>query len=187
MKRLRSAGKPDGHATVLADLISDRHTIFAMSSIYYCEVGVRRGTTAAYLLEQFPNLKATLVDPYLPYNDVGNEITESMQAAYLAEAQSILSPFRDRCTWRINELDIETLPEFDIIFIDANHDYEYVANDIEAWSQKLTPYGVLCGHDYVMDGVQRAVQEYALETHCGLTHYVRASDGEWADVWVLEE
>jgi predicted O-methyltransferase YrrM len=56
---------------------------------------------------------------------------------------------------------------FDMIFIDANHRYEDVRDDILAWRPKLTPGGLLCGHDYDKDapdgkgwqGVVRAVDE----------------------------
>jgi len=49
----------------------------------------------------------------------------------------------------------------DIIFIDANHEYEYVLKDINAWLPKLTPGGIMCGHDYGKSqfGVTEAVKE----------------------------
>src|ERR1700748_1325482 len=37
---------------------------------------------------------------------------------------------------------------FDVIFIDAGHNYEDVVLDIRSWSPMLRQGGVLCGHDY---------------------------------------
>ena len=49
----------------------------------------------------------------------------------------------------------------DIIFLDADHSYEAVKQDIELWWPKVRPGGVLCGHDHSREypGVVRAVEE----------------------------
>lgn len=44
-------------------------------------------------------------------------------------------------------------------FIDANHTYEFVKQDIEAWRQKIIPGCILAGHDYGWEGVKQAVDE----------------------------
>ena len=36
---------------------------------------------------------------------------------------------------------------FDLVFIDADHSYDSVRNDIAAWRSKVRPGGILCGHD----------------------------------------
>lgn len=52
--------------------------------------------------------------------------------------------------------------KFDLIFLDANHDYESVKRDLAICLQHLTPGGILCGHDFgttQFPGVEKAVRE----------------------------
>jgi len=50
---------------------------------------------------------------------------------------------------------------FDIVYIDASHEYEFVIEDIKNWLPKVKKGGVLCGDDYVIGwpGVMQAVDE----------------------------
>lgn len=53
----------------------------------------------------------------------------------------------------------------DMVFIDADHNYESVKADIAAWLPKVKPGGIISGHDYSGDmygsfpGVDQAVHE----------------------------
>lgn len=49
-----------------------------------------------------------------------------------------------------------------MVYLDAQHDYEWVKSDIAAWRSKVQPGGMLAGHDYGWGGphkVKRAVDE----------------------------
>lgn len=37
---------------------------------------------------------------------------------------------------------------FDFFFIDADHTYNFIKQDIDLWWPKLSPGGIMCGHDF---------------------------------------
>lgn len=49
--------------------------------------------------------------------------------------------------------------ELSFCFIDADHTYEGVLADIQNWRKKVKPGGILAGHDFIWDGVNKAVRE----------------------------
>ena len=38
---------------------------------------------------------------------------------------------------------------FDVVYLDASHDYESVKADINHWLPKIKPGGIICGDDYI--------------------------------------
>lgn len=52
----------------------------------------------------------------------------------------------------------------DMVFLDADHRYEFVRQDINLWWPKLRKGGVMVGHDYgIFQGVDKAADEKAAE------------------------
>ena len=50
--------------------------------------------------------------------------------------------------------------KFSMIFLDDDHEYEWVKQEIAAWAPLLADGGILCGHDYATGwGVIQAVDE----------------------------
>jgi hypothetical protein len=45
----------------------------------------------------------------------------------------------------------------DFCFIDANHEYDYVTEDIKTWLPKIKHQGILSGHDFQHKPVRKAV------------------------------
>lgn len=53
---------------------------------------------------------------------------------------------------------------FDLVYIDASHEYEEVKKDILNWSPKIKKGGILSGHDYNIDFVKKAVDDFFPES-----------------------
>jgi predicted O-methyltransferase YrrM len=132
------------------------------------EVGVFNGYYSEVLCKTIPDLKLYAVDSwevYKGYRD--HKFTTSMQRAYDA-AKKRLDPFSN-CEI-IKKFSMDAVKDFedeslDFVFIDGNHAYKYVKEDIEEWSKKVKKSGIVSGHDYYITnsgnvGVIQAVDEY---------------------------
>jgi len=69
----------------------------------------------------------------------------------------------------------------DIVFIDADHEYESVKKDINAWYPKVKQGGIIAGHDWFSHpGVSKAIVEYL-----GTDENINTDESEnvwWMDV-----
>jgi hypothetical protein len=76
-----------------------------------------------------------------------------------------IAPYMDRCTvltfYSAEAAAMVADRSLDYVFIDGNHSYENVKEDIALWKPKVQRNGILLGHDYKMrhPGVVRAVNE----------------------------
>jgi len=137
-------------------------------------VGVFDGWTSEVLLRTFPDLRLWLVDAWKPYNDdshMGKQDRDYFQRAF--EETMFWTKFAEDRRFTLRESSPSAAVRFhegslDFVFIDADHRYEAVRDDIRAWWPKLRSGGALCGHDYAIHrdgdgiwGVQRAVDEFA--------------------------
>lgn len=134
------------------------------------EIGVWKGHTSITLLHYLPSIKNFhAVDAWLDYDDYKKSGDVKANSAIIS-AQMIcearLEDFNNKIIWHkkfsaeaANEIDDRSL---DIVFIDGNHAYEYVLQDIELWKPKVKSGGILAGHDLDWKdapGVRQAVEK----------------------------
>ena len=83
-----------------------------------------------------------------------------------ADVRDVVKDIKKNSWEAANEFRDESV---DFIFIDADHKYESVVKDIQAWLPKLKVGGVMSGHDFTQPtaGVKRAVQELLPEFKLG--------------------
>ncbi len=49
---------------------------------------------------------------------------------------------------------------FDWVYIDGDHRYKYVLDDLFYWDSKIKRNGIIIGHDWCHDSGQKAVEEF---------------------------
>jgi predicted O-methyltransferase YrrM len=152
----------------LINLLSDR------PHCYGAEIGVFEGETTYDLLSNLAIEQLLCIDRWEHYDDFAAATPKKSGKVHKADFKEVKSKFknrlwafRDRITI-VNEDSIKASgfvvdSSLDFVFIDANHAYKYVKNDIINWIRKIKIGGIICGHDYVNKngyGVIKAVDEF---------------------------
>lgn len=133
------------------------------------EIGVCTGRYSRILLDSIPDLQLLGIDPYTPYKGYTDFRRKGTHETNLKLAREATAPFpnytlmlafgHDAAQWIADE-------SLDFVFIDGNHQYEAVKQDISDWFPKVRRGGIMSGHDYYefksgRGGVVRAVDEFA--------------------------
>lgn len=131
------------------------------------ELGVWYGTNMGHLLDECPNIKTLFgIDPYLPYQDWNRYIgKEAMDAAYQS-ASNIVQQFPGRADLLVTTSDVASKQfqgKLDFIFIDGDHSYERCYEDLNLWYDHVRPGGLFSGHDFSLEGVNRALLQFRTE------------------------
>ena len=129
------------------------------------EVGVCDGRYSQVLCESIPGLKLYCVDAWTAYLDNSQDGTQRQLDKTL---RITLDRLQNYNTIIIKDWSLEAVKKIneplDFVYIDCNHKFDYVMEDIIGWSRKVRKGGIVSGHDYwnIKDfGVVEAVDTYA--------------------------
>ena len=126
----------------------------------WVEIGSYTGESAL-IFAAFPFVKElNCVDPMV----LGKRT--DLEESFRERLKYFMKPF-----WPKVDLHIETSEEYskkvpdnsiDVVYIDGDHEYPCVLNDLYLWYPKLRSGGFLCGHDYQCGhkGVDKALEEF---------------------------
>jgi hypothetical protein len=112
------------------------------------EIGVHRGKIVRKVLKACELDRYILVDP-VKYDTLYRDID------IFPEVDFWFKTSKQAAKLMFNE-------DFDLVFLDALHDYEHVLEDIRLWQPKIRKGGILCGDNYDQahcEGVKQAVGE----------------------------
>lgn len=129
------------------------------------ELGLASGQTLEALLASKPDLHMIGVD-------------RAINPPRWIKVVAVAHRYAGRCTLHPMHTDMAAQyvddASLDFVFIDADHRYPAVADDIKRWRTKLKPGGTLLGHDYCepWPGVVQAVDEAFKGAHILHPHSV---------------
>ena len=160
------------------------------------EIGVHDGWHALDLMENLPIAKLYLIDPYREYKEydesVGNpRKTQKALNERMEVAKRITKKYGKRvefiCKFSDDAAEHFKDNSIDFVYIDGNHQYEFVKKDIEAYYHKVKKGGVIGGDDYTHSpeteaehfGVFKAANEFFKKLKKDISFYQR-------DWWVVK-
>jgi hypothetical protein len=153
----------DDFREILAELIN----VFSPNAVGV-EIGVCRAATSRYILDHTTTTHLHLIDPWKFYRQSGyHDILKSQKRA--DELYSAVLEVMDGYECSIHRKSIEGVDELPdnlgFAFIDGNHTYAGVMNDLNCIVPKLKSNSLICGHDWTKNypGVIKAVTDYFTE------------------------
>jgi cephalosporin hydroxylase len=129
-------------------------------NITMIEIGSYMGESTKMFLDSNKFSKIYVVDPwetiYFPFDNKGRSdyaLAEKIFDETIKDDSRVIK-------YKMTSTKASSiLPKVDFIYIDGNHEYKEVLNDINISLKLVKPGGYIAGHDYSIEGVQKAVKE----------------------------
>lgn len=113
------------------------------------EIGVYKGEFSEKIAKA--GLKLYAIDPWRMYKDFDNPRGQARLDFLYEHTKRVLDPFPNVEIIRKTSMEaVEDFPDnsLDFVYIDANHEFRYIAEDLVEWTKKVRPGGIVSGHDY---------------------------------------
>lgn len=169
-----------GNIDTLARLISAENIL---------EVGVAYGYHAEHLLRNLPNIKYTGIDPYLANYDLNDAFSrdvselfkdtsqKSMDRLYSVVLSNLKQNFPERAEiLRVKSLDANLSQQYSLVFLDGDHRYDVVSQELKKFFALVHQNGILAGDDYTWPSVKKAVDEFATNNQLSI-HFLSKESG----------
>ena len=151
------------------------------------EVGVMDGRNSENICKRIPNVKLYCIDMWDTIERKYGKFSTDRAANNFEQAKKRMNGFNAHF---IKGSSMEVVKQFedeslDFVYIDANHEYDFVMQDIIEWSKKVKIGGIVSGHDYYRTrgmGVVPAVDSYTF-AH-GINEWYITDEKEASFFWV---
>jgi hypothetical protein len=115
------------------------------------EIGVQRGRNAIVMVDNIPDLKLYLVDPYRDYEWSNRMYGEKHHNKFKGMTHKRMRGKNVVFLEDFSEDAVREVPDdsLDFVYIDGMHTYNFVMLDLILWSRKVRGGGIISGHDYI--------------------------------------
>ena len=151
-----------------------------LKNLVGAEIGVYEGRNARRVMKQLDIKTVYLIDPYDVYIDGDGSTVDPTEKYQMAKQQ--LKNHKNAVFIKKYSADaVSLLPKLDFVYIDGNHSYKSVKEDIENYYPLVKENGFFGGHDFYgkFKGVILAVTEFVKRE--GLT--LHSGFHDW---WVIK-
>lgn len=113
------------------------------------KVGVEIGTFRGEFTEKFckSGLNIVTIDPWIAYS----EAKQQRQNLLYKEAKQRLAKYENCKIIRKTSMEaVDGFPDnsLDFVYIDGNHEFRFIAEDLVEWTKKVRQGGIISGDDY---------------------------------------
>ncbi|OGC69959.1 hypothetical protein A2415_04875 [candidate division WWE3 bacterium RIFOXYC1_FULL_39_7] len=115
------------------------------------EIGVEQGVFSEIICQNKNVQKLYSIDAWKSHREYRDHTHQQKLDKFYELSKIRLSPYDCEL---VRKFSSEAASDFmdkvlDFVYIDANHDYEHVTEDIEMWLKKVKSGGIISGHDYI--------------------------------------
>ena len=128
------------------------------------EVGVEEGAYSEMLCRRNPGVHLFCVDPWQAYSGYREHVNQAVLDAFHDAVVDRMTPFHATI---VRKFSVDAAKDFadqslDFVYLDGNHDFFHVTDDLRAWLPKLKAGGIISGHDYCRRTDQHRTQRYTV-------------------------
>jgi hypothetical protein len=119
----------------------------------FVEIGTHNGDFADFILENSKNSTLYCIDPYISYNQYDDAINNTVgDHTYHFAYNRLKSKYGERVVFirKFSNDAVNDIPDnIDFLYIDGNHQYSFVLNDLKLFYPKVKYEGFIIGDDAV--------------------------------------
>lgn len=159
LTRMRGAGEDGAFIQGMNDLLA-----CCDSGALAVEIGAYAGQSTELILKSGKFERLMTVDPFVDaYDPTDVPVNKYRLSGVRYQFYQRILQYRNVLHLNLTSAEACGLFEpnsIDFLYIDGNHQYQYIKDDIDNYLPKMKVHGIMAGHDYnIFEGVNRAVSE----------------------------